>query len=83
MGPWYARTPWPGVWWNLNVQLTYWPVYAANRLALGESMLAIVDVSISQFRQVHKLIRCWRGTILHCATQSAFCVVRPAQFLGQ
>jgi hypothetical protein len=43
LGPWYQRTPWPGVWWNLNIQLTYWPVYAANRLALGESMLNIVD----------------------------------------
>ena len=35
MGPWYDRTPWPGVWWNLNIQLSYWPVYAANRLAAG------------------------------------------------
>jgi alpha-L-fucosidase 2 len=43
LGPWYQRTPWPGMWWNLNIQLSYWPVYAANRLALGESMLAIVD----------------------------------------
>ncbi len=42
MGPWYDRTPWPGVWWNLNIQLSYWPVYTANRLALGESLLAIV-----------------------------------------
>jgi alpha-L-fucosidase 2 len=43
LGPWYNRTPWPGMWWNLNIQLSYWPVYAANRLALGESMLGIVD----------------------------------------
>jgi alpha-L-fucosidase 2 len=43
MGPWYHRTPWPGFWWNLNVQLTYWPVYAANRLALGESLLTMID----------------------------------------
>jgi hypothetical protein len=43
LGPWYSRTPWPGMWWNLNIQLSYWPVYAANRLSLGESMLAIVD----------------------------------------
>jgi alpha-L-fucosidase 2 len=43
LGPWYDRTPWPGVWWNLNIQLSYWPVYAANRLSLGESLLGIVD----------------------------------------
>jgi alpha-L-fucosidase 2 len=43
LGPWYQRTPWPGMWWNLNIQLSYWPVYAANRLSLGESMLAVID----------------------------------------
>lgn len=42
-GPWYQRTPWPNAWWNLNVQLSYWPVYTANRLALGESLLRFVD----------------------------------------
>jgi alpha-L-fucosidase 2 len=43
LGPWYHRTPWPGFWWNLNIQLSYWPVYTANRLDLGQSLLAIVD----------------------------------------
>lgn len=37
-GPWLQRTPWPGIWWNLNVQLTYWPTYASNRLDLGASL---------------------------------------------
>lgn len=34
-GPWLVPTPWPNAWWNLNVQLSYWPVYASNRLELG------------------------------------------------
>ena len=38
-GPWLQPTPWPYATWNLNVQLSYWPVYAANRLALGESLV--------------------------------------------
>jgi alpha-L-fucosidase 2 len=29
-GPWLEPTPWPGVWWNLNVQLEYWPVHGSN-----------------------------------------------------
>ena len=37
-GPWLQTTPWPGAWWNLNVQLSYWPTYASNRLELGESL---------------------------------------------
>ena len=43
LGPWYDRTPWPGIWWNLNVQLSYWPVYAANRLGLGQSLRWLID----------------------------------------
>jgi hypothetical protein len=37
-GPWLQPTPWPGAWWNLNVQLTYWPIYDSNRLGLGNSL---------------------------------------------
>src|SRR5207253_1036530 len=24
-GPWFNATPWPAIWWNLNIQLTYSP----------------------------------------------------------
>ncbi len=37
-GPWLQPTPWPGAWWNLNVQLSYWPTYDSNRLELGYSL---------------------------------------------
>ena len=37
-GPWFRTSQWPGIWWNLNIQLTYWPVYAGNRLALGTTI---------------------------------------------
>jgi hypothetical protein len=43
MGPWYNDTPWPRIWWNLNIQLTYYPVYAANHLELGESLCKMID----------------------------------------
>ncbi|HZH95777.1 MAG TPA: hypothetical protein VEY06_07830, partial [Flavisolibacter sp.] len=46
MGPWYHKTPWPALWWNLNVQLTYLPVYASNRLELGESLLNTLDANV-------------------------------------
>lgn len=42
-GPWFRTSQWPGIWWNLNIQLTYWPVYAGNRLALGANYLDVVD----------------------------------------
>ena len=37
-GPWLQPTPWPGAWWDLNVELTYWPTNASNRLELGSSL---------------------------------------------
>jgi hypothetical protein len=49
MGPWFRRTPWPHIWWNLNIQLTYWPVYAANRLELGESLVHLIDNDFTNF----------------------------------
>ena len=42
-GPYYKTSQWPGMWWNLNIQLTYFPVYTSNHLALGENMINIVD----------------------------------------
>ena len=39
-GPWTALevNSWPGVWWNLNVQLTYWSCYTGNRLEAAKSL---------------------------------------------
>lgn len=38
-GPWLTETPWPGTWWNLNVQLSYLSVATANRAAQGSSLI--------------------------------------------
>lgn len=43
MGPWYKESPWMILWWNLNIQLTYWPVYVSNHLELGESFCRMLD----------------------------------------
>lgn len=42
-GPWNRATDWPRIWWNLNIQVAYSPVYAANRLELGESFTRFID----------------------------------------
>ena len=42
-GPYFRISTWPFHWWNLNIQLAYWPVYASNHLELGESFITIVD----------------------------------------
>ena len=42
-GPWNRASGWPRIWWNLNIQIAYSPVYAANRLELGESFTRFID----------------------------------------
>src|SRR3989442_5129237 len=42
-GPWFRDTPWPGIWWNLNIELTYSPLFRANRLDLAESLFRNLD----------------------------------------
>src|SRR5438094_8910462 len=44
-GPWFNATPWPAIWWNLNIQLTYSPLFRANRLDLAESLFRNLDQS--------------------------------------
>ncbi|GAA0606720.1 hypothetical protein GCM10010174_24720 [Kutzneria viridogrisea] len=41
-GPWLEPTPWPGTWWNLNVQLEYWLVNATGHTEL-DSLTASLD----------------------------------------
>lgn len=42
MGPWFRDTGWPAIWWNLNIQLTYWPFYMSNHLDEAEPLIETV-----------------------------------------
>lgn len=42
-GPMFRVSQWPGLWWNLNVQLTYWPYYASNHIDLAENLIRLID----------------------------------------
>ena len=50
-GPWLQPTPWAAVWWDLNVQLTYWAPMAANRLELAESLANKLDANVQNLRE--------------------------------
>ncbi|MCG9793175.1 glycosyl hydrolase family 95 catalytic domain-containing protein [Flavobacterium algicola] len=43
MGPFYKNTGWPSLWWNLNVQLTYWPFNTSNHLDIAENFIRLID----------------------------------------
>jgi len=74
MGPWFRRTPWPHIWWNLNIQLTYWPVYAANRLELGESLIRLIDADRTNF--INNAPVEWRGDSAGVGRSSPYSGIR-------
>ena len=45
-GPWLEKTPWPGTWWNLNVQLEYWLLNAT-----GHTELDSLSASLDRYRE--------------------------------
>lgn len=75
MGPWTTATPWPAIWWNLNAQLTYSPIFTANHLELGESLFK----SLNQNRQnlINNVPVQWRDDAAAIGRSSAFGLVSP------
>lgn len=64
LGPWYRKTGWPRIWWNLNIESLYLPVYTGNRLELGESFIRFIDAKRNNFYKNAKNIWGFDG----CAT---------------
>lgn len=42
-GTFYKTSQWPGMWWNLNVQLTYMATYPTNRMSQGVNFQKLMD----------------------------------------
>ena len=52
MGPWYHNnTPWPAIWWNLNIQLTYSPVFAINHSELSLPLFSMLDNHVDNLKK--------------------------------
>ncbi|MES2653341.1 MAG: hypothetical protein V4663_16495 [Bacteroidota bacterium] len=47
MGPWYKTSPWPKYWWNLNIQLTYYPFFSSNHVDLAKPLLVMLKDNLA------------------------------------
>lgn len=47
MGPWYKPSGWPGIWFNLNSQVLYWPFATANRLDMLENLSRALERNLA------------------------------------
>jgi len=67
LGPWFRKTSWPRIWWNLNIQTAYLSVYTANHLEIGESMTRMMDRNRKNFyknaKDIYKVENC--ATVSH------------------
>jgi alpha-L-fucosidase 2 len=67
LGPWFRKTGWPRIWWNLNIETLYLPAYTGNRLELGESLVNFIDRKRDNFfrngREIWKFDDC--ATVPH------------------
>lgn len=55
-GPWCFPSAWAGVWWNLNVQLSYMPAFSSNHIEEAGSFINGMD-------------RMYKSGVLHSNTQ--------------
>jgi len=75
MGPWTTATPWPAIWWNLNAQLTYSPIFTANHLELGESLFK--SLNRNQQNLINNVPEKWRNDAAAIGRSSAYGLVSP------
>lgn len=71
LGPWYRESYWPRVWWDLNIQTLYLPVYTANQLELGESFVRFLDEKRDNFVEQAKFLwKCDDGASVSVTTDN-------------
>ncbi|WP_222536440.1 glycosyl hydrolase family 95 catalytic domain-containing protein [Pedobacter polysacchareus] len=76
MGPWFnSKTPWPGVWWNLNTQLTYSPIFTANHLELGKSLFNTLNSNLQNL--INNVPEPWRKDAAAIGRISGYDLVAP------
>eukprot|EP00035_Acanthoeca_spectabilis_P012802 m.232590 g.232590 ORF g.232590 m.232590 type:complete len:852 (-) comp15717_c0_seq3:218-2773(-) len=66
IGPWYVDTEWPGYWYDLNSELTYYPVGASNRLVLGRNLGRQFKLNVDNGHLARNVLRTeptWNGSM--------------------
>ncbi|WP_316799544.1 glycosyl hydrolase family 95 catalytic domain-containing protein [Pedobacter frigidisoli] len=75
MGPWASSTPWPAIWWNLNTQLTYSPVFAANHLELTKPLFQSFKTNLQNL--INNAPEKWRYNSAFIGRSSSYDLISP------
>ena len=70
-GVWFSDAYYSRIWWNLNIQILYSPVYTANHLDLGTSLVRLFDDHRQNFvDQAKQLWNCEDGASVSHTTDN-------------
>jgi len=76
MGPWFtSKTPWPAIWWNLNTQLTYSPMFASNHLEMTKPLFSLLKQNQQQL--INNVPAQWRHDAAAIGRMSTFDLLAP------
>ena len=76
MGPWFtSKTPWPAIWWNLNTQLSYSPLFASNHLDLTKPLFNLLNKNKQQL--INNVPAEWRADAAAIGRISTFDLHSP------
>ncbi len=76
MGPWFtSKTPWPGIWWNLNQQLTYSPLFTSNHLELTSPLFGLLHKNLQNL--INNVPEKWRNDAAAIGRITTFDLIAP------
>lgn len=76
MGPWFtSKTPWPAIWWNLNTQLSYSPMFASNHLEMTLPLFNLLKQNRQQL--INNVPAQWRNDAAAIGRMSTFDLLAP------
>jgi alpha-L-fucosidase 2 len=76
MGPWFTgNTPWPAIWWNLNTQLTYSPMFTSNHLELTKPLFDQLNNNLQHL--IQNVPAPWRNDAAAIGRMSGFDLHAP------
>lgn len=76
-GPWaMEKTPWPALWMNLNVQLTYSPVFTANRAEISKPLWKSLNDNLENLHE-NVLVDAWKKDAIAMGRSTSYHMYSP------
>lgn len=77
IGPWAVNnTPWPAIWMNLNIQLTYSPLFTANRAELSEPVWRTINENLDNLSD-NVVVKEWKEDSMVLGRSSSYHLYAP------